>query len=180
MRAFEIRALHTGLRFGDRSHHARLRDLAALLDSPLAIAIAAHSRGVAERDADLLEHAAEQFTQIGAMAMAADAWAHTSREHARTGTRGKELESASRAHWLASQCGLRTPAVDSINDPLPLTNREREIAKLVGAALTNREIADRLHVSVRTIDGHLYRMYSKLCIEDRDQLASLIRIRHAT
>jgi DNA-binding CsgD family transcriptional regulator len=73
-----------------------------------------------------------------------------------------------------------TPAVASIEDPLPITDREREIANLVGAGMTNREIADRLGVSVRTIDGHLYRVFTKLRIEDRDQLARLIRIRRAT
>ncbi|HEY5857851.1 MAG TPA: helix-turn-helix transcriptional regulator [Aldersonia sp.] len=43
-------------------------------------------------------------------------------------------------------------------EPLPLTARESEIAKLVAQGLSNKEIADRLTVSVRTVEGHIYRM----------------------
>lgn len=177
MHAVEMRALHTAVRFGERSHYPRLRQLAARLNSPLAAAITAHSRGMGDHDGDRLDDAADQFDQIGATAMAADASAHAAREHARSGSRVSELESATRAHWLASRCGLRTPAIASVDDPLPITDRQRVIAELVGAGMTNREIADRLGVSVRTIDGHLYRIFSKLRIEDRDQLAHLLRSR---
>ena len=52
--------------------------------------------------------------------------------------------------------------------------REREIANLVAAGLSNKEIADRLVVSVRTVEGHLYRTYTKLDISDRGQLAATI------
>ena len=52
--------------------------------------------------------------------------------------------------------------LDLAAHPLPLTVREREIANLVAAGLSNREIADRLTVSVRTVEGHLYRACIKL------------------
>ncbi|OKH61178.1 hypothetical protein EB73_30865, partial [Mycobacterium sp. SWH-M3] len=96
------------------------------------------------------------------------------------GRRGSELESATRAHWLASQSGAVTPALRCATDPLPLTEREREIANLVGVGLSNREVAGRLCLSVRTVDGHLYRIFAKLGIDDRDQLARLVRFRPAT
>lgn len=174
MHAVEATALHTAVRFGDRSQSVRLAALAAQLDSPLPTAMFEHGRGLAEHDGDLLSEATDQFYRIGAWAMAADAAAHASREFARSGNRIKELEASTRAHWLASRCGLRTPATAEIERPLPITDREREIANLVGAGLTNREIADRLSVSPRTVDGHLYRIFAKLGIEDRDQLARLI------
>jgi DNA-binding CsgD family transcriptional regulator len=139
-----------------------------------------HGRGLADHDGERLVSAADQFHRIGAWALAADAAAHASREYARSGNRIKEMEASTRAHWLASRCGLRTPATAEIERPLPITDREREIATLVGAGLTNREIADRLGVSPRTVDGHLYRIFTKLGIEDRDQLGGLIRIRPAT
>jgi DNA-binding CsgD family transcriptional regulator len=176
----EASALHTAVRFGDRSVSTRLAQLAATLSCPLAVAVSSHGRGLGEHDGDRLDDAADQFERLGALAMAADAFAHAAREHARAGTRIKELESSTRAHWLTSQWGLCTPATDAIAGPLPITDREREIATLVGAGRTNREIADRLCVSVRTVDGHLYRIFAKLGIENRDQLAALIRIRPAT
>jgi DNA-binding NarL/FixJ family response regulator len=41
--------------------------------------------------------------------------------------------------------------------------------------LTNRDIAERLVVSVRTVEGHLYRIFVKLDVTDRDDLAILMR-----
>jgi DNA-binding CsgD family transcriptional regulator len=86
------------------------------------------------------------------------------------------MEAAGAANRLAAECGgLRTPALDLAEHPLPLTVREREIANLVAAGLSNREIADRLVVSVRTVEGHLYRACIKLDISDREDLAAMIR-----
>ncbi|GAB4936424.1 hypothetical protein MAHJHV45_46980 [Mycobacterium avium subsp. hominissuis] len=45
----------------------------------------------------------------------------------------------------------------------------------MAAGLSNREIADRLVISVRTVEGHLYRLFTKLGINNRDQLIQLIR-----
>ena len=174
MYAIEMRALHTAVRFGDRSQTARLGELATTLNTPLAEAVAAHARGLADHDGELLDAAADRFAKLGALALAADAAAQAAREHARARHRGKELESSTRAHWLASQCGIRTPAVDAAAQPLPITEREREIAMLAAAGLSNRQIADRLSVSVRTVDGHLYRIFAKLGIERRDQLVYLV------
>ena len=71
--------------------------------------------------------------------------------------------------------GFAPPRWTLAGSPLPLTVREREIANLVAAGLTNRDIADRLTVSVRTVEGHLYRACTKCDCTDRDQLAALIR-----
>ena len=47
---------------------------------------------------------------------------------------------------------------------------------LVAAGLSNRQIADRLLVSVRTAEGHLYRIFTKLAINSRDQLIHLLNL----
>jgi ATP/maltotriose-dependent transcriptional regulator MalT len=174
MFAVEMRALHTAARFGDRSHAARLVDLAQTLDNPLAEAVAKQARGLASHDGDLLDAAADRFAEIGTLAYAADAAAQAAREHARSGHRVRELESSSRAHWLASRGDIRSPAVNAAAQPLPITDREREIAMLVAGGLSNREIADQLSLSVRTVDGHLYRTFVKLGIERREQLVNLV------
>ncbi|HQV21439.1 MAG TPA: helix-turn-helix transcriptional regulator, partial [Gordonia sp. (in: high G+C Gram-positive bacteria)] len=76
---------------------------------------------------------------------------------------------------LSAQCGgLHTPAVVESANPLPLTVREREVANLVAAGLTNREIADRLVVSVRTVEGHVLRACTKLGVGDRAALAAFL------
>jgi DNA-binding CsgD family transcriptional regulator/energy-coupling factor transporter ATP-binding protein EcfA2 len=176
MDAVEMRALHTAVRFDDRSQTERLAELATTLNTSLAQAIAAHAGGLADHDGDLLDGAAARFADLGAVALAADAAAQAAGEHARTGHRGKEVESSTRAYRLAGQCELRTPAVEAAAHPLPISGREREIALLVAAGLSNRQVADRLFVSVRTAEGHLYRIFAKLGINGRDQLIHLLNL----
>lgn len=52
-----------------------------------------------------------------------------------------------------------------------LTESERRVAKLVAAGRTNREVADTLYTSVRTVEGHLSHIYSKLGVRSRTELA---------
>jgi DNA-binding CsgD family transcriptional regulator len=55
-----------------------------------------------------------------------------------------------------------------------LTGREREVADLVAAGCTNREIAGKLFLSVKTIERHLARIFGKLEIASRAKLAAMI------
>jgi DNA-binding NarL/FixJ family response regulator len=57
----------------------------------------------------------------------------------------------------------------------PLTGREREIAELVSAGLTNRAIADQLVLSERTVEGHMRNMLAKLQLSNRTELAAWTR-----
>jgi predicted ATPase/DNA-binding CsgD family transcriptional regulator len=52
-----------------------------------------------------------------------------------------------------------------------ITRREREVWSLVAAHLTNQEIADRLHLSVRTVESHVSALMQKLHVADRRALA---------
>jgi DNA-binding NarL/FixJ family response regulator len=52
-----------------------------------------------------------------------------------------------------------------------LTNRESEVARLVAGGLTNREIAARLVLSVRTVECHLWSAYRKTGTGTRTRLA---------
>jgi DNA-binding NarL/FixJ family response regulator len=70
---------------------------------------------------------------------------------------------------------VSSPALRGAATPLPFTEREREIAMLVAAGLTNQAIATRLTVSVRTVEGHIYRACGKVGVNDRAALAALLR-----
>jgi DNA-binding CsgD family transcriptional regulator len=59
--------------------------------------------------------------------------------------------------------------------PLELTERERRVASLVAEGLSNREVADRLFVSVRTVEWHLSGAYRKLGVRSRTELARELR-----
>ena len=56
----------------------------------------------------------------------------------------------------------------------PLTAREREIAGLVAAALTNRQIAERLFLSERTVESHVRNILGKLGLANRTQIATTV------
>jgi DNA-binding CsgD family transcriptional regulator len=57
-----------------------------------------------------------------------------------------------------------------------LSDRELEIASLAAEGLSNREIADRLVLSIRTVDNHLHHVYAKLGAEHRTELAALLSL----
>jgi DNA-binding CsgD family transcriptional regulator len=62
---------------------------------------------------------------------------------------------------------------------LPLTERETEIVMLIGEGLSNRAIAERLTLSVRTVESYVYRAMMKTETTSRDELAALLP-RHKT
>jgi DNA-binding CsgD family transcriptional regulator len=62
-----------------------------------------------------------------------------------------------------------------IEAPVALTRREREIARLAAQGLSSPDIARRLVVSVRTVEGHLYRLFAKLGVSRREDLAAHLR-----
>ena len=64
-------------------------------------------------------------------------------------------------------------------EALPLTEREAEIVMLIGEGLSNRAIAERLTLSIRTVESHIYRAMTKTCTASRDELATLLPRREA-
>jgi DNA-binding CsgD family transcriptional regulator/tetratricopeptide (TPR) repeat protein len=58
-----------------------------------------------------------------------------------------------------------------------LSVREREVAELVAHGLSNKEIAARLHLSVRTVESHVRHILTKVGLVNRTQLAGWIRLR---
>ena len=69
-------------------------------------------------------------------------------------------------------CGL-TPRRHDTGLPL-LTPREQAVARLVAEGLTNREIAERLFVSVKTVEYHLANAFTKLGVRSRAHLAARV------
>jgi DNA-binding NarL/FixJ family response regulator len=49
----------------------------------------------------------------------------------------------------------------------PLSNRELQVLELAAQGLTNQEIAQRLYISVRTVEAHLTHIYNKLGVASR-------------
>jgi len=58
--------------------------------------------------------------------------------------------------------------------PAKLTRRQQEVAALVGRGLTNRQIAEELSISERTVDAHLREILGKLGLDSRVQIAAWV------
>ncbi|MEH0821461.1 MULTISPECIES: helix-turn-helix transcriptional regulator [unclassified Micromonospora] len=73
--------------------------------------------------------------------------------------------------------GQRPGSADAVASPAPhrLSDREREVAELVLAGLTYREIGDRLFISAKTVEHHVARMRSRLNCANRTELLALLR-----
>jgi DNA-binding CsgD family transcriptional regulator len=175
-RAVEMFALHDAARFGDLTSLQRLVDVAQSIGGRLATVYAAYAAALLESNASELYSVAEQFERIGALLSAADAMAQAAALFRTAEDRRQSQDAAAAADRLATACGgVQTPALEVASQPLPLSPREREIASFVAQGLSNRDIADRLVVSTRTVEGHIYRACIKLDVTDREGLALVVR-----
>jgi DNA-binding CsgD family transcriptional regulator/tetratricopeptide (TPR) repeat protein len=173
--AAEAEALHHAARFGDRTVAARLGALAKRVDGTVAGLYARHAAAVADSDPRALDALSTDFEDAGLLLSAADAAAQAVVLYKRGGYNRHTTEAAARALRLASVCGgATTPAIHAAARPLPISSREREIAALIAEGLSNREIADKLTVSVRTVEGHIYHACNKLDVSDREELAAIV------
>ncbi|MFE9445117.1 LuxR C-terminal-related transcriptional regulator [Streptomyces sp. NPDC006602] len=66
--------------------------------------------------------------------------------------------------------GVTVPGKTKLGPVATLTPQELQIAQLAASGLSNREIADRIYLSHRTVATHLYKVFPKLAIKSRRQL----------
>ncbi|MEO9120898.1 MAG: LuxR C-terminal-related transcriptional regulator [Solirubrobacteraceae bacterium] len=169
--------LHDALRLGAALSTAgrRLDQIATGTDSALTRARAEHGRAMREGNPDLLRAVAERFEEIGANLMAAEAYAQAEGHLRQRGFETAARASAARGEALAARCGgARTPLLAGGSGHLGLTPREQEIATLAARGLSNRLIAERLVLSTRTVESHLYNAMGKLSVRNRGELARLV------
>jgi DNA-binding CsgD family transcriptional regulator len=173
--AAETMCLQTAVQFGDRTCAQRLKELEPIVEGPRAPAAARFAAALAESDGPELSSVSEEFERNGDLVAAIDAASHAALTFRRDDKRGSALVCVARAEALAEQCGgISTPTLRHASEPLPLTEREVEIVMLIGEGLSNREIAERLTLSVRTVESHIYRAMAKTGVTSREQLAALL------
>ncbi len=178
--AAEVMCLQTATQFGDASTVRRLRALVKIVEGPR-VGIAARFADALDRsDAAELDSVSTCFEEIGDLVGAVDAAAYAAVCFRKKNLRGSALRCSARAEALAKMCGeAHTPALRLAVERLPLTDREREIVMLLGEPMSNRDIAARLRLSVRTVESHVYNAMSKTGTTSRDELAGLVdRARH--
>jgi DNA-binding CsgD family transcriptional regulator len=173
--AAEVLCLQTAVQFGDHSGAARLSELESRVDGPRAKLAARFATALSNSDGPELTAVSEEFEKFGDLVAAVDAAAQACTTFRRDELRGSALGCSTRAEALAQRCGgISTPALREVSEPLPLTAREREIVRLLGNGLTTREVADRLCLSARTVEGHVYKAMTKTGVSSRDELLRLV------
>jgi DNA-binding NarL/FixJ family response regulator len=129
------------------------------------------AEAVVKRDGSIAERAAESFDAMGAPLLAVEAATIAAELHAARGGHRRaaaaqrttdDLVAAVAEDWLLT--------LDRSTTRAGLTAREQEIAELASVGRSNREIADELSISVRTVENHLQRIYIKLGIRARNEL----------
>jgi DNA-binding CsgD family transcriptional regulator len=171
----EVMCLQTATQLGDRSCGPRLRELEAIVEGPRAGVAARFAEAMHDGDGAELSAVSAEFEDMGDLIGAVDAAAHAAIAYRRQDLRGSALGCSARAEVLAEQCGgACTPALRKAAERLPLTDREREIVMLIGEGLSNRDIATRLTLSVRTVESHIYKAMAKTGTPNRDELAALL------
>ncbi len=171
--ATEAEALHDLIRTGAVSpaaeHLERLRNMVdgSFMEARLSFAGAA-----LYEDADLAANAADQFDAIGANLLSAEASLLEGRLALSAGLRRRASTADARAARALEKCdGANVAWIPRSAESSQLSDREREVALLAAQNLTSREIAERLFVSVRTVDNHLQQVYVKLGVKRRTELA---------
>ncbi len=174
-RTAEAWLLHDLLRATGEDTSARLSELAAASDSPLMSARARHAAAALARDARELAAVSDDFEALGAMLLAAEAASGAADVFSRAGDRRAATAALRRSGTLAATCeGAATPGLLRATPVIPLSGREREIVMLAVTGMSSKDIAERLFLSVRTVNNHLQHAYTKLGVSSRGGLAQAL------
>jgi len=172
--AAEVLCLQTATQFGDRTSAPRLRELESVVEGPRVGLAARFAAAISEGDGAELSSVSREFERMSDLTAAVDAAAHAALAYRRQDKRGSALGCSTRADALAERCGASTPALRQATESLPLSDREAEIVMLIGEGLSNRAVAERLTLSIRTVESHIYRAMMKTGTTSRDELAALL------
>jgi len=171
--ANSVFALYEAARHGAAPAAAELAGALPPVEGRLLPALLAAVEALAGRDHAKLEAAGGRLEDLGCLLHAAELIAAAATAAADQGLGTVAARLRTRAQELVEHCDgaatelLRSPVSDG------LTTREREVAGFAARGLTDVEIAARLSVSRRTVETHLYRVYAKLGVSGRRDLAPL-------
>jgi DNA-binding CsgD family transcriptional regulator len=173
----EARLMHDMARLGEPGPASeRLAHLAGVVDGFLVAALAEHAAALARPSGKALEAAARRFDEMGAWGLAAEAARSASAAYRDEGLIRAAAASGRFAADTQDRCGVPAPpSATSSAQAARLTRREREVAALAATGISSREIAERLFLSVRTVDNHLQRVYAKVGVTSREELAAALQ-----
>ena len=169
-------ALHGLARLGQPAEACdALYEVATRIDGDLAPARARHAEVLARGDAPGLEKVSDDFEAMGADLLAAEASADAAVARRQAGEQREAAAAERRTAILVERCeGAVTPALQATEVRVRLTPAERETAALAAGGRANKEIAEQLFLSPRTVENRLQRVYEKLGVSGRTELAEAL------
>jgi DNA-binding CsgD family transcriptional regulator len=151
-----------------------LEALAASVEGELIRARVRHVRALVDGDAPALDAVSTAFATMGADVLAAEAAAGAASAWYRAGSARAAAASEREADRCLGRCeGVRTPVLATLATPT-LTAAERTAAFLAAAGKSNRQIAEELVLSIRTVENRLQHVYEKLGVRSRWELAAIL------
>lgn len=149
---------------------------------PRADAVLALAEGMRDDDVASMRDAAGAFRSIGDPVAEGQALQQLAAIHQAAGRSTEASRAAAEAERLLLACGatrlvevspvpVRSGGATPVSGWAALTPSEERVVRLVAEGLTNADIAERLSVSRRTVESHLYRSYPKLELSSRVELA---------
>ncbi|MFF5205895.1 AAA family ATPase [Streptosporangium sp. NPDC000396] len=132
----------------------------------------------------LLKQAASEFQECGDRLELAHTLADLSRAHRELGETSQAQMAARQAQHLAVECRAEPLVMELSNhvnakaevavhvEDGTLTDGERRVAELAASGHTNRQIADKLYITVSTVEQHLTKVYRKLNVTHRAALST--------
>jgi len=167
-------AWYARLRYGDPEAADGVIDRYGREPGAQQAAIVAHAAAIRADDPAGLESAARALDDAGLRWYATEAAAHAVRAQRRCKDSRAEAFAVERLARLVAQCpGLDSPLIrDQLRSPL--TTRESELADRAANGCSDADIAQELGISIRTVQTHLGRVYGKLGVHSRTELASAL------
>ncbi|MCC9205412.1 helix-turn-helix transcriptional regulator [Arthrobacter sp. zg-Y769] len=168
--AYELLARFTAMRLGDEESLDDVLSVAANQEGDFAALCELYAKGLGNGDAQVLLRASETAAGIGYVLLAREISEHALSIASGAGDRAT-VRFIHRSRRVAAPDSQAEAADEFLG---ALTARERSIARKAVAGTSNKKIAEELGISVRTVEGHLYQVYSKLHVGSRRELARTI------
>lgn len=172
-RAAELHCLYELVRLGNAAEVADAMVTAGdVADGEMFAAWVDHALASRAGSVEQLDAAGERLATAGYSEFAADAITEASETARRAGRQRDANRLFHRANELRAMCEVASAITVPLNvGPIALSRREREVALLAAQGLANKEIAERLYISFRTCENHLARVYDKVGVRTRAELA---------
>lgn len=164
------------LRLGDGDALPRLRDTTAGGGGMEQELLHVLAEALLSEDGEALLVMARTAADTGYLLLAAEAARHAARLLAGQGMDGRYRDAVRLLQRLRRQLPgvVSSLQLDEVHAPGRLTVRERSVATLAACGFRGPDIARQLGSPVRTVEGHLYRIYDKLHVRSRRALAAAL------